>query len=159
MICLNVAVATAGSEGVPRLVGPDGFIVPPAVEMVGDDKPVPLEACTRPGRIKVTLRALGSAQPFASALPAGWIAAFGWYDGQRMRASKDAPWVETGPGVDVGAYKASQIPVEAIYREGPFPYAVLIRKEIVEAHPDRTIDLDAGNHMVSDKAARRPCLA
>ena len=107
-----------------------------------------LRPARRPGTIKVTPRALERAQPFASALPAGWIVAFDWYDGQRMRAGKDAPWVDMGPGVDIGAYKTSQIPTGAIYREESFPYAVVIRKEIVEAHPDRIIDLDAGNHMV-----------
>ena len=53
-----------------------------------------------------------------------------------------------GSGVDLGAFKTSQIPKEAIYREGPFPYVVLIRKQIVDGHPQRTIDLDAGGHMV-----------
>ena len=145
----QVSIAAADETGgPPRLVGPNGFVVPPAMEMSGDDKPVPLEACTRPGTIKVTPRALESAQPFASALPAGWIVAFDWYDGRRVRAGKDAPWVDTGPGVDVGAFKTSQIPKEAVYRDGPFPYAVLIRKEIVDGHPQKTIDLDAGGHMV-----------
>lgn len=145
--CGSVA-ADEDAGGPARLVGPNGFVVPPAMEMSGDDEPVPLEACTRPGTIKVTQRALERAHPFASGLPAGWMVAFHWSDGQRMRVSKDAPWIEMGPGVDLGAYKASQLPSEAIYREGPFPYAVLIRKTIVDAHPEKTIDLDAGGHMV-----------
>ena len=73
---------------------------------------------------------------------------FTWYDGQRERASKNAPWVDKGPGLGVGAYKNGDIPKEAIYHAGSFRYAVLIRQEIVEGHPERLIDLDGPRSVV-----------
>lgn len=112
-----------------------------------DDERVPLEACTRPGTIKVTDRALKLAERFQAAVP-GWIVAFSWYDGSRTRASKDAPWVNTGPGLDLGAYRIGQIPEEAIYRAAGLKYAVLIRKEILKKHPERIIDLDESGNLV-----------
>ncbi len=109
--------------------------------MTSNDESVPLEACTLPDTIKVTEPALELAKQFQASVPAGGIVAFFWYDGRRERASKDAPWVDKGPGLELGAYEIGDIPKEAIYHSGSFPYAVLIRKEIVDNHPERTIDL------------------
>jgi hypothetical protein len=50
--------------------------------------------------------------------------------------------------MDLGAYRIGQIPEEAIYHEGSFRYAVLIRQEIVDAHPEKTIDLDGPRRVV-----------
>jgi hypothetical protein len=110
--------------------------------MSSDNDPVPLEACTPPGTIDVTDRALKRAAQFQSSVPLGWIVAFSWYEGSRSRASKDAPWVDQGPGLDLGAYRIGQIPKEAICHTDSLSYAVLIWKEIVDRHPKRTIDLD-----------------
>lgn len=110
--------------------------------MSNDDEPVPLEACTLPGTINVTDRALRLAERFQAAVPSGWIVAFSWCEGRRMRANKTAPWVDQGPGLDLGAYRVAQIPEEAVYQTGSLSYAVCIWKEIVESHPERTIDLD-----------------
>lgn len=71
-----------------------------------------------------------------------------WVDGRRTRASEDAPWEDEGPGLDLGAYRVGQIPQEAIYRAGSLGYAVLMRKEIVDSHPNKTIDLDEGGNLV-----------
>lgn len=116
--------------------------------MTDDDVPVPLEACTLPGTIKLTDRALKLAEEFQTAVPSGWIMAFASYEGSRMRASKDAPWVDTGPGIDLGGYKIGQIPAEAVYRHGSLSYAVLISKEMVASHPEKTIDLDDAGKIV-----------
>lgn len=114
--------------------------------MPSDDERVPLEACTPPGTIKVTDRALRLAEQFQASVPAGWIVAFSWHEGERRRASKDAPWEDMGPGLDLGAYRICQIPEEAVCHMGTLSYAVLIWKEIVESHPEKTIDLnEAGN--------------
>ena len=110
--------------------------------MSSDDEPVPLEACAPPGTIKVTERALQRAALFQASVPSGWIVAFSWVEGRRMRASKDAPWVDQGPGLDLGAYRIGQIPEEAIWNSGPLRYAVLIWKNIIDSHPKKTIDLD-----------------
>ena len=110
--------------------------------MASDDESVSLEACTLPGTIKVTEPALELARQFQASIPVGWIVAFSWYDGRGERASKDAPRVDKGPGLGLGAFEIGDIPEEAIYHAGSFRYAVLIRKEIVENHPQRTIDLD-----------------
>ena len=56
--------------------------------------------------------------------------------------------MDKGPGLGLGAYKVGDIPEEAIYHAGPFRYAVLIRKEIVASHPQRTIDLDGPRSVV-----------
>lgn len=111
--------------------------------MSSDDDAVPLEYCTRPGTIKVTPSALALAQQFQAAVPAGWMVAFIWYDGQRQRASKDAPWVDVGPGLGLGTYRASDIPAEAVYQAGPLRYGVIVQQEVVDRHPEKTIDLDA----------------
>ena len=116
--------------------------------MPDNDELIPLEACTLPGTISVTRSALEYAARFQTAVPSGWIAAFSWHDGERVRASKDLPWVDNGSGVHLGAYRTKQIPEEAIYRSGSLHYAVLIRKEIVESHPQKTIDLDDSGRVV-----------
>ena len=116
--------------------------------MSSDDEPVPLDACTLPGTVNVTDRALQLAKRLQAGVPSGWIVAFSWYEGSRMRASKDAPWVDQGPGLDLGAYRVGQIPQEAIYHAGSLSYAVLIWKGIVESHPNKTIDLDESGKLV-----------
>lgn len=68
---------------------------------------------------------------------------FNWFDGIETKANKDAPWVDEGPSLDLGAYRIGQIAEEAIYHAGSFRYAVLIRKDIIESHPEKTIELDA----------------
>ena len=107
-----------------------------------DNECVPLEACTFPGEIKLTPRAMEYLTRFNSNVPAGWIAAFDWYDEGRFKASKDSPWIETGPGLDLGAFRTNQIPEEAVYRSGSLRYAILIWKRIVDSYPQKTIDLD-----------------
>lgn len=116
--------------------------------MTNDDGPIPLEACTLPGTITVTGGALALAERFHAAVPFGWIVAFSWHDNERVRASKDAPWEEKGPGIGLGAYQIGQIPEEALYNAGALSYAVLISKEVVENHPERTIDLDESGKVV-----------
>ena len=59
--------------------------------MSDDDEPVPLDECALPDPIRVTGPALELAKQFQAALPAGYIVVFNWFDGQRERASKDAP--------------------------------------------------------------------
>lgn len=110
--------------------------------MSHDDDPVPLIYCTAPGSIKVTQRALGRAEQFQASIPGGWMVAFMWYDGQKKRASKEAPWIDVGPGLGLGTFRIGDIPEVAIYHAGSFRYAVIIQKEIVEQHPQKTIDLD-----------------
>ena len=109
--------------------------------MPNDDEHVPLPSCTLPGTIKVMPAALELAKQFQASIPAGWIVVFRWYDGRRERTSKDAPWVDKGPGLGLGTFEIGDIPEEAVYQAGSFHYAVLIRKEIVDNHPERTIDL------------------
>ena len=123
-------------------MGPNGVAPPPATGASGDDEPVPLASCTLPGTITLTPATLDLARRFGAAIPAGWIVAFGWHDWSGVRASKDAFLVETGPGLDLGAYRLTQVPEQAIYHAGSFRYAVVIRREIVASHPRKMIDLD-----------------
>ncbi len=113
-----------------------------------DDEPVPLEECTRPGTIQVTPRALDLAKRFQADAPAGLIVVFSWYDGEGVRAGKDAPWVDKGSGLDLWGYRVEQIPAEAVHHEGSFRYAVLVPKEVIESHPQGTIDLDGSRNLV-----------
>ena len=116
--------------------------------MSSDNERVPLEACTLPGTIKVTRPALELAEKFQASIPAGWIVVFDWYDWGRTRASKDAPWIETGPGLDLSAFRIDQIPAQAIYRAEALRYAVLIPKKVVDSHPEKLIDLDGPRSVV-----------
>ena len=116
--------------------------------MPDDNEGVSIEGCTLPGTIRVTRPALELAERFLAAVPAGYIVAFSWHDGERVRASKDSSWVDNGPGMGLGAYRIGQIPEEAIYHSGSFRYAVLIRPEIVDAHPEKIIDLDGPRSVV-----------
>ena len=113
-----------------------------------DDDPIPLKECALPGTVKVTSRALELAERFQAAIPTGWIVVFNWFDGGRTRVGKDAPWINTGPGLDLGAYRTSDIPEEAVYHEGSFRYAVLIREDVIESHPQKTIDVSELDHIV-----------
>ena len=110
--------------------------------------PSPLEECTRPGTIQVTPRALDFAKRFQAAVPAGLIVVFSWYDDERGRASKDASRVDKGSGLDLWAYRVEQIPEQAVYHAGSFPYAILIPRAVVESHPRKTIDLDGPRNVV-----------
>lgn len=109
--------------------------------MADDLVSVSLDGFTPPGTIRVTEAALELAKKFQASIPAGWIVVFRWYDGRRERASKEAPWVDMGPGLDLGTFQTGDIPEKAFYHAGSFRYAVLIRADIVESHPLKTIDL------------------
>ena len=106
------------------------------------DERVSLEVCALPNSLTVTRRAVRRAERFQSVLRPGRIVVFSGYDSSWMRASEDAPWVDTGPGVDLQAYWVEQIPEEAIWRAGSLRYAVLISRQLVDSLPERTIDLD-----------------
>jgi hypothetical protein len=116
--------------------------------MSEDNECVSIKGCTLPGTINVTPQALDLAKRFQTAVPSGYIVTFSWYDGERVRASKTAPWVDNGPGIDLGAYSVEQIPEEAVYQAGSFRYAVLIRKDVVDRYPNKTIDLDASGNPI-----------
>ncbi len=113
-----------------------------------DDEAVPLSECALPGTLTVTDRAIGLAKRFQAAVPSGYIVAFSWYDWGKSRANKDAPWVETGPGLDLGAYKIHQIPQAAVWSEDTFRFAVLIRPDVLAAHPAKTIDFNSAGKVV-----------
>ena len=116
--------------------------------MSSDSDAIPVEACAPPGTIRVTDRALKRARQFQDAVPFGWISTFLWCDGREKRASKDAPWEDQGPGLDLGAYRVEQIPKEAVCTAGSLKYAVCISKDIIDSHPERTIDLDKTGSLV-----------
>jgi hypothetical protein len=116
--------------------------------MSSDDDAIPSEFCTRPGTITVTRPALDLAQQFQTSVPAGWMVAFIWYDGQRERASKDAPWVDVGPGLGLGTYRTGDIPAEAVYQAGSLRYGVIMQQAVVDRHPEKTIDLDTRGNPV-----------
>ena len=107
-----------------------------------------LEACTPCGTIKVTDSALRLAERFQASVPAGWIAVFSWFDGRQIRAGNDAPCIDQGAGLGLGAYRIEQIPNEAICYAGSLSYAVCIRRDIVDSHPEKTIDLDEAGHVI-----------
>ena len=96
----------------------------------------------------MTPRALDLAKRFQADAPAGLIVVFSWYDGERVRAGKDAPWADKGSGLDLWAYRVEQIPAEAVHHEGSFRYAVLVPKEVIESHPQGTIDLDGSRNVI-----------
>ena len=116
--------------------------------MSNDDERVPIEVCRLPGTMTVTRPALTLAEQFQASIPAGWIVVFSWHDGERVRTSKDAPWVDNGPGMHLGAYRIRQIPEQSICRAGSLCYAVLIRDEILANHPQKTIDVDELGHVI-----------
>ena len=116
--------------------------------MSADDEPVSLKGCAFPGTVKVTRSALMQAERFQTVVPAGWIVTFFWSDGQRMKANKDAPWVDLGPGLDLGAYRNTQIPEEAVFTGESLRYAVLILKEILDAYPEKVVDADATGKII-----------
>jgi hypothetical protein len=107
---------------------------------------IPLDTCAMPGTLAVTPPALDLAKQFQASVPTGWIVTFNWFDGGRTQANRNAPWVETGAGLDLCAYKIGQIPDEAVHYADRFRYAVLIGQKTVAKYPQKTIDLDeAGN--------------
>ena len=116
--------------------------------MSNNDECIPIEVCKLPGTMRVTRPALALAEQFQASVPAGWIVAFSWHDGERVRASKDAPWVDNGPGMHLGAYRIQQIPEQAICRAGSLHYAILVREETLANHPQKTIDVDELDHVV-----------
>ena len=116
--------------------------------MSNDDERVPIEVCRLPGTMTVTRPALTLAEQFQASIPAGWIVVLSWHDGERVRISKDAPWVDNGPGMHLGAYRIQQIPEQSICRAGSLCYAILIRDEILANHPLKTIDVDELGHVI-----------
>lgn len=116
--------------------------------MSADNEPISLKACALPGTIEVTRSALMQAERLQTVVSAGAIVAFFWADGRRMKANKDAPWVDQGSGLDLGAYRNTQIPEEAVFTAGSLRYAVLIRKEILDTYPDKVIDADEAGKII-----------
>ena len=116
--------------------------------MSSPEESVPIVECAPPGTVAISPAAMALAERFQAAVPAGFIVAFSWHDGERVRASKDAPWVDKGPGVGLGAYRTIQIPEEAVCHSSSINYAVLIRQAVLDDHPEKRVYLDDTGRMI-----------
>jgi hypothetical protein len=99
-----------------------------------------------PGVITVTTAALRFAQDFAGGVnsvksKSDWVAAFEWSLARTMRYP-DGREIDLGAGLDLGAYRRSDLPPEVIQRIGDLEFVIKIPREVWEASEQRLIDYD-----------------
>lgn len=115
--------------------------------MIPDDTDSPFLYFLLPGAVKVSAAALQFAQDFAGGIKSvgskpDWVVAFEWSFARTMQYP-DGHEVDLGPGLDLGAYRRSDLPPEVIQRAGDLELVIKIPREIWEASEQRLIDYDA----------------
>jgi hypothetical protein len=115
--------------------------------MTPDNTESPFLYFLPPGVVKVSAAALQFAQDFAGGISSvgskpDWVVAFEWSLARTMRYP-DGREVDLGAGLDLGAYRRSDLPPEVIQRAGNLELVIKIPREVWEASEHRLIDYDA----------------
>ena len=115
--------------------------------MISDWTTPPLSYFVPPGAVTVPDAALALAREFMGDVGSigssrDWVVAFDWATSRIMRYP-DGREVDLGAGLDIGAYRRSDLPPEVIQREGGLEFAIKVPREIWEASEQRLIDYDA----------------
>lgn len=115
--------------------------------MTPDNSESPFLYFLPPGAVKVSAAALRFAKDFAGGIKSvgskqDWVVAFEWSLARTMRYP-DGREVDLGAGLDLGAYRRSDLPPEVIQRADDLELVMKIPREIWEASEQRLIDYDA----------------
>lgn len=107
----------------------------------------PLSYYTPPGIVRVSPEAVKMARDLdytVRRLPnvRDPLVAFDWSTRRSTRAGPDAPEVEHGPGLVLGAGERSDAPSEAIQTVDGLAFTVMIPREVYERSRERLIDVD-----------------
>lgn len=96
-----------------------------------------------PGLVEVTDAALALAREFAgsSGVPSRWTVGFTFYSRSEIRAADGTLLEETGPGLDIGAFRPGVVPPEYLYRRDGFSFAIKLDPHLF-AHGRAVIDVD-----------------
>ncbi|MFI5012949.1 MAG: hypothetical protein ACHQAY_11445 [Hyphomicrobiales bacterium] len=111
------------------------------------DDVVPLSSCVSLDDIFVSPEAWAFASEFSKEFQnpsssAAGVVAFVWCEGRKWRSDRNAEWKNQGAGLELGMYKASQIPDEAVHVRDGAKYAFLIPSEILKRSQMRLIDIE-----------------
>lgn len=71
-----------------------------------------------------------------------WVICYEWFFSSRERRGKESPWIDKGSGLDIGGYRVGEVPSACVQILDGIAVAAKIPKEILDAAPARTIDVD-----------------
>jgi hypothetical protein len=113
------------------------------------DEMIPLDAFAPPGLVNISDAALELARAFQQALKerqpdTDLVVVFDWAEGRQFRLKDADEWRELGPGIDLGAFRRSQIPDGVIHPVRGVELAVKISRDVYERAHRRLIDRDDG---------------
>jgi hypothetical protein len=117
--------------------------------MSRSDDVVPISFFALPGVVSVTPAALQLAREFGEHIGEtrpgeAWITTFHWSDQRRVRVPGTNQWKELGAGLDLGAYRPSELPESVIQAIDGVEFAVMVPSPIYEKAVQRLIDKDDG---------------
>jgi hypothetical protein len=96
------------------------------------------------GAVQVTQAAFERARAFAQALPGShsetWIVAFSWHKSMSGFDPKDGSTTDYGPGINIGAFRADQVPSVAVCERDGLKYAIKIPNFALAEAKQKLID-------------------
>lgn len=98
------------------------------------------------GAIDITAAALAKARKFGEAVAATqsgtWVVAFSWYKSQTITDAKKETTIHMGPGIDIGAFRVSEVPAAAVCETDGFRYVIQIPDFVVREAKKKLIDIN-----------------
>lgn len=108
--------------------------------------PKELDYFQKAGVVQVTQAALERAREFAEALPGNhsgtWIVAFSWYKSMSGFDPKDGATTHYGPGMNIGAFRADQVPHVAVCEQDGLKFAIKIPDFALAEAKEKVIDIN-----------------
>jgi hypothetical protein len=100
-----------------------------------------------PGVVSVSAPALEMARKFDKHVKSTrfgdeWVIAFDWAISRGIRRRVDGPMEELGPGLDLVAFKRSELPDEVVQQVEDVTFVIKIPGQVYEASSQRLIDVD-----------------
>jgi hypothetical protein len=107
----------------------------------------PYSSYAPPGVVKVSASVLQMARELAEKVLVTCpgrpqVIVFGWRDSGWVRKPSNGPRIELGPGIDLDAYDAADVPRGVLQTVDGVEFAVRISRRIYETSPLRLIDTD-----------------
>jgi hypothetical protein len=96
------------------------------------------------GAVSVTDEAMTQARSFWADLQkyetqTKWVVAFTWASERKYRPSAQSEWLDEGPGIDLCAYKATELPDGAVESRDGVPVAFIIPRDKIAAASEKKI--------------------
>jgi hypothetical protein len=105
-----------------------------------------LDCFLKPGSVAVSDVALNLARRFGEATVGAqkgkWIVAFSWYKSMTIQDPAKGTTERLGPGIDIGAFRLSDVPARAIWEKDGFRFAIQIPDFVVAEAKQKLIDVN-----------------